>query len=165
MPKRSFHILELTAPFQGVARRQGDLRRNLGLKFVNKAPEIATMNVHADDDPAPSQFARDLRGPLSNLDAGNALEGNLRPPRCRQQQITNCLRVISEALGNANCSRKSPLAFVDIRHPLTPQSDFDEVIHIGDVNAMAGDCGPVNVDRQVLLTADLLDPHVTCARN
>ena len=119
MPERPLQILKLPAPFQGVARRQGDLCRDLGLKFVDEPAEITAVDVHADDDPATSQFARDLRRPLSNLNAGNAFEWDLRPPRRRQQQIANRLRVISEALGNPNRSRKSPLAFVDIRHPLT----------------------------------------------
>ena len=52
---------------------------------------------------------------------------------------------------------KSPLTFVDMGRRLAADGGGDDLLHIGHVDAVAGDLLPIDVDGEIGLAGDLFD--------
>ena len=55
---------------------------------------------------------------------------------------------------------KSSLALVHVGGGFPADRRHDELLHVGHINAMAGDLLPVDIDREVRLAGDLFDFNV-----
>jgi flagellar FliL protein len=88
MPERSLQILKLSAPLQGIARRQGDLGCDLGLKFVDKAPEIAAMDK-VDELEAAAAKAKDEAPQKTKKEAPEATKFEKNYMQMEKDLMTN----------------------------------------------------------------------------
>ncbi len=74
----ALHVLELAAPLDEVARRQGHSLVHGSLQLGDIAAEISALHVDADDNAPLGHVAIDLCGPFEHADAGEVFKRNPR---------------------------------------------------------------------------------------
>ena len=160
MPERTLHVLELPAPFEGIALGQRHIAGNRLLQLGHESAEVAVGDVDADHHPTLGQLAADLRRSLDHLDAGKPRQRHLSAAARGQHQIADRRDIAAKRLGQPDRCRKPPLSLIDLGRNLAADCHLDHFVDIADIESSTRDRLTIDPDLQVLLTIDPLDPDI-----
>ena len=98
--------------------------------------------------------------PFVDLDVGEFLERDLLAARRRHQDVADLLRVVAVLLFQADDEIELLFALHHLRGHVAADGGLDQAVDVGDVQAVAGDLGAVDVDGQARLAELLHQRHV-----
>ena len=165
MPQRALHVLELPAPFKVIALRQRHLGEDALLQFGDKPAKVATGNIDADDDAPLTHVATDLGRAVDDADVRQRFERHLRAVWRGKRQAADFLDRVTKALGQANCGIEAALPLVNLRRHAAANRRLYDIVHVADVESLAGNGLPVYVYGQILLAGDALDANIARTRH
>ena len=165
MPPRPLEILELAAPGQIIAGRQGDLRLDALLQFGHEPAEIASADVDADVYTTLGHLAPDLRDALPHFEARQAAHGDIFTTRRLEQDALNGRHTVAERFRIADDGLEAPFTLVDVGGGNARDRGLDDVVDVADVEAMPGDRRAVDDGIEVMLARDPVDLDIAGARN
>ena len=111
-------------------------------------------------------LAVDERGAVLHADVGKFLQRDLRAVRRGDEHVADGLRVVAELLFQAHHEIELLFALHHLRRGGPANGRLDQAVDVGDVQAVAGDFGAVNIHGQARLAEfpdqrDVFDPPHT----
>ena len=122
----------------------------------DEAAQVAAGDIALDPDPALAVLAADLAGPLDACAmSATWLRGTQAPPGVRTQDgRRSASSEFRRVLGVAELQVEELVALVDLGHGLAADGRLHDVLDVLDIEAEAGDPGPVGADGEIGLAGD-----------
>src|SRR5439155_6750959 len=133
-------VLELAPPGDEAVGRQRDLGGDAALGLGDEAAEVAAADVTLDADEAHVRLAVDGRLPGGDLDAGELAERDLGGAvGGGDAHVGDAVEGGARGLGEAHGDVEVALALPQGGGGLAADGGLDDVLDVGDVEAVAGD--------------------------
>ena len=98
--------------------------------------------------------------PLVDLDVGKFLERNLLAARCRHHDVADLLGIVPVLMFQPDDKIEFLFPLHHLGGDVAAYGGFDHAVDVADIQAIAGDLGPVDVDGQAWLSQFLHQRHV-----
>src|SRR6266705_1025343 len=145
---KAFHrpllVLKLPAPGHKPTLRQGNFSDAL-LHVGHDAAHVASFDKNADSGQARAVLAADIHTAAGFLERGDLFEGDVETVRSVHEDFFEVGQA-ALAFGQAHDDAEVFLAFPQLRRRFARQSDFDHILDVANVQAVAGGAIPVNLD-------------------
>ena len=180
-------IFELAAPIQPAPRRERHLGRDLLLGVGDKRAEVAAADIGLHHNAAFAVFAADLVGAFGDLEPCHLSQGNVGrtvgagssgPQGGGAHRLATILlmwqgnaqrgqgvEILAQGLRQAHHQGEAPVAFKHQPRLPSAHGNRHHVLHIRDVQAIAGNGSAVNEHTQDGQARRLFDLHVRRARD
>ncbi len=133
--------------------------------FIHDSSDIPTHHVKAYVDAALHLLTADAKRPLPHFDCGEIAHWDQGSGGCPHPNFSDPRDTVPVRFWKSQDELKPPLALVHMSRRLAANRSGDELLHIGDIDAKAGNLLPVDIDGQIGLAGDLLDFDVLHARD
>ena len=133
---------------------------------VHGAGEVAPGHRELHTDITRIVLAVDEGGAVLHADVGEFFQRDLRAVRRGNEEVADSLRVVAELLFQAHHEVELLFALHHLRRGSPADGRLNQAVDVGDVQAVTGDLGAVNVHGQARLAEfpdqrDLFDPAHT----
>ena len=130
------------------------------LRLGHEAALVAPPDIRPDGDGTAILAPRDDRRSVSRADLRQLRREDPRSVSGRDQDLRNGRRTAASLGHEARHHVEAALAFEDAPDRGTAESEVDDVLHVGDVDAVPGHPGTVDRDLELRLVWFLLDGRV-----
>src|SRR6516165_10549751 len=152
------------APIEAVTLRQMDALSDVFLTGVDNAFEIAPLNRKLDADVARVVLTVDERGAGGFLDGGELGKRNLLASRARNEEISDFAGVGPKLGIHAHDEIEQLFSLNHLGGGLSADRGLHDGLHIGDVDAVAGNSCTIGLDEQTGLAQFANDREFGVAR-
>ena len=161
----SLLALVFALPVDVVAGRQLDLCIDLLDRLFDGATKVAAANAVLDGDIALVAFAVNFGGAIALFDLAKLRQRDAFTARREQADVFNRFFLVPELLLIAQHQVIARLALQDLREGVAAHRGLDRILHVGDVDLVAGGLLAIHGDVQVRLAEHAKDPQVLDALN
>ncbi|MNS61312.1 hypothetical protein D3C72_943360 [compost metagenome] len=146
------HVLVLTGPGEGVARRQHQLLAHLGLGLIDERADIAAANIDVDPAVEARIFTAQHGGLVADVDPRHIRQRDTRAARGHQRQQLQAGHRVAIALGVAQVDGVALAPLDGLAHLHAAHRGGEHRLHVGNVEAVTGRFQPVDVHLDVATT-------------
>src|SRR6185503_7280722 len=159
-------ILQLvifTGPFHAIPIGKAYLLGETSLSLIDGALKVPIPHTELDRNITLVILAIDDECARLGRDGSHLLQGNARPIGGADQDVTNCVNILSKFWKKPDHEIEQPFSFIDLGHRLTSDGGLHHGIHIRHLESIACDRLTIDLDQQIRLPHETEYPQVPYA--
>ena len=150
----------MTGPFHAIPIGKAHLLGQASLGLFHGTLEVAIPHTELDRNIALVVFAIDNERTGLRRDRSHLLQGNPRPIRGTDQDITDRIDILSKLREKPDDKIEQPFSFIDLGHGLTSDGSLHHSIDIRHSQPIARARLTIDLDQQIWLPYEAQDPQV-----
>ena len=156
-------LIVLTGPFHAIPIGKAHLLGQASLGLFHGTLEVTIPHAELDRNIAFVVFAIDNERTGLRRNRGHLLQGNARPIRSADQDITDRVDILSKLREKPDDKIEQPFPFIHLGHGLTPNGGLHHRINIRHLQPIARARLTIDLDQQIRLPHEAEDPQILYA--